>query len=665
MKREPANRGIASSKRLLRRSSLRHAAISRFSAFAGLAIAFMLFPRQPAAAQSRDPQVNQQAQTIHIPVSVFQADTTPSAGLKDSNFRLLVDDKPRSFTLGKPEVNSSVSAGPGATDASGVLNLLIILPFGNPENRSKVLKEAAQVFSQMPSGTDGTQAVWNVSILDDSGQQNRYTKNLKEIAGDLEQIRHQEPQETDWNAWRLAEWQAIASMKTLPGRRAVLSLGDLFHVELHDSNGFESSEYMIPGIASAARDAGAVIYAADTAGHILRDKRVQAQYRILGSGPWMLVSPDNVLEGWITKSVAATISQITSDGKASYGLDLHLGPKEMDSSLHKISVQVVNDGAAVLSAPTFYVSPNPQQLALLAKAPALLRNAMSNPPPDSPLQLAVELSYFPHANGKIGTQVMTTGLYWLKSSRPPPRVAILLQLLQTDLGFSEETSLTERDWISQPLLWSANADLAPGAYLLRVSAAGPAGEAIGATSYPFSVARAGEEPLLISSLVLGGGCIFHPLAHAGDQEERESSSPAAGRDKPLPQAQQIDYLQAGQCVLQPNPSAAYSPDDIVWTLVRMTPTGKLTAGSPKDWKSSFTIVNEKGSRKAESSIQWIAQPDHSLVATAAFPLGNLKLADGQYAVIFSLSGPGVENGGFEENAPFTVEGGADGSKKRR
>jgi hypothetical protein len=98
---------------------------------------------------------------------------------------------------------------------------------------------------------------------------------------------------------------------------------------------------------------------------------------------------------------------------------------------------------------------------------------------------------------------------------------------------------------------------------------------------------------------------------------------------------------------------------VVWTLVRITPVGKLANRPAKDWKGEFDLVDTKGSRLAKEPLQWLEGEDGSFVGTSAFQLGDpkLKLEDGEYAIVLTLKGPGIEQD-YSEDAPFLVFGAA-------
>ncbi|MEO6828818.1 MAG: hypothetical protein ABI164_03345, partial [Acidobacteriaceae bacterium] len=72
---------------------------------------------------------------------------------------------------------------------------------------------------------------------------------------------------------------------------------------------------------------------------------------------------------------------------------------------------------------------------------------------------------------------------------------------------------------------------------------------------------------------------------------------------------------------------------------------------------SFLLMDANGSKRAEEPVRWLPAKDGSFVATAAFPLDNpkLKLANGEYAIVFRLKGPGVERD-YSEVAELTVYG---------
>jgi hypothetical protein len=199
--------------------------------------------------------------------------------------------------------------------------------------------------------------------------------------------------------------------------------------------------------------------------------------------------------------------------------------------------------------------------------------------------------------------------------------------------------------------WNTAMVVGPGAYSLRVAAADATGKITAGTTANFTVAPPDpEENVRISSLVIGNGCVFSP----------PTAEPAA-------QIQAADYLRAGDCILQLDPAHSYSPQDIVWTLVRITPVGKFASRPAKDWKGSFAIVDARGSNLAEEPVRWLRAKDGSFVATTAFPLDNpkLKLVDGDYAVLFRLRGPGIEPN-YTEDAPFFVyDAGQDNSPGHR
>jgi hypothetical protein len=295
----------------------------------------------------------------------------------------------------------------------------------------------------------------------------------------------------------------------------------------------------------------------------------------------------------------------------------------------------------ILNAPLYYIAPNLAQLRQMATAFPALRDALKNPPPDgfSPLQLATQLAYFPHPDGKTGTQIATTEFLWTKATPPPTQLEAALQLEQTSSGYILNTTVGHLQWSSPQPVWNTALDLGPGGYTLRVAAADATGKITAATDTSFTVEPATGDDVQISSLVLGKSCVFAP-----------QPPPVAGQVT-------IDYLRAGNCDLQPDASHSYSPQDIVWTLVRITPTGKLASRPSKDWKGSFVLIDANGSRLAEEPVHWLPAEDGSLVATTAFPLDNpkLKLANGDYAVVFSLKGPGIESD-YGEDASFSVYG---------
>jgi hypothetical protein len=206
------------------------------------------------------------------------------------------------------------------------------------------------------------------------------------------------------------------------------------------------------------------------------------------------------------------------------------------------------------------------------------------------------------------------------------------------------TTTSQIDWYSHEPIWNTDIEVGPGDYRLNLAAADSTGKFTAGQSKDFSVAPTDpDETVRISSLVIGRSCLFVPPAMESQGEPAQSNS--------------INYLQAGNCTIQLEPSHSYSPEDVVWMLVRITPVGKLAGRPAKDWKGEFNLVDAKGSRLAKEPVVWLPAPDGSFVGTSAFQLGDpkLKLEDGEYAVVLTLKGPGIEQD-YSEDAPFLVFG---------
>lgn len=588
--------------------------------------------RAQGAEQKVEPELMQHAQTIHIPITAIHRDTLQPVGdLKESDLSLKIDDETRSFQLSRPW---SETLNPKTGKAEDQPNLLVILPAYGSQDRKQVLEQAIQSLNSEPDGG------WNISILDDSGVQSPYTRDRKAAIADLKVIENTEPQDIDLNDWRLTASLAIASMRNLPGRRVVLTLGNIFHIVVVDQGEVVYEAFAIDDVASAARNAGAVIYVADSAEEIEALRGLAPRYSLAGSGPWLLVSQDNHMLAWITGSIADTMPAIRRDAAGQYDLDVHLDQKQLDGQLHVISATIHRAGT-ILNVPPYYIAPNLARLQLFSSLSEPLRKALLSPPSAdfSPLQLVTQLAYFPHPDGKSGTQIATTGFFWNKSSTPPRDLNSVLQLEQTSSGFITNTTIANLKWSETQPVWSLPLTVSPGAYRLRVAATDPSGKIVAGSDTSFTVQPTENEPVRISSLVLSKTCVFSP--------------PVNTSGGPAPE----DYLQAGNCDLQPDTTHSYSPQDIVWTLVRITPVGDMAKRSPKDWKGRFVFTDAKGSKLVEEKIEWLPTPDGSLVGTAAFPLSNpkLKLVNGEYAIAFRLKGPGMERE-YEADAPFLVYG---------
>ena len=606
-------------------------------------------PVQPAAPSPAASELIQQAQTVSVPIHAFNlTDASPVKDLQPPNLTLDVDGKPANFQLTRPW-NQTIN--PKTGQAEDQPNMLIILPAGGPLDRNDIVNETiAGLKAAQISG-------WNISILDDSGNQTAYTRQLPLVISEMEKIGVESPQSTNLADWRHTAAVAIASMRDLPGRRVVLSLGDLFHEVVYQNYNQVYNAFEVNDVSTAARAAGVIIYAADSSKEIDSLRRFPAPYSLIGSGPWMLLSDDNLLDGWICGPVAGTLQQIRNDGMAAYDLDLHLTLKQMDGLPHSVSV-TANRAHLVVNAPTFYMAPSLAQLQQLSLVSAPLRLALKNPLPNpaSPLQLGTQMEYFPHPDGKTGTQVVSTGLFWTGTTPPPSPVELAEQFQQTTSGAKLATTVNRMDWYTQEPLWNTAIDVGPGDYRLNVAAADPTGKFTAGVFKDFSVAPTDpDETVRISSLVIGRSCVFMPPATPADSQQTQAQPPQT-------QSQTIDYLRAGNCSIQLEPSHSYSPQDVVWTLVRITPVGKLANRPVKDWKGDFILVDAKGSTLAKQPIHWLQGEDGSFVGTSAFQLGDpkLKLEDGEYAIVLTLRGPGIEQD-YSEDAPFLVFGAGNNS----
>ena len=595
--------------------------------YAGAQIASQSAPRHTL------PEFIQQAQNLTVPLIAIQRDTLlPVNDLAASDFSFDVDGQPHPVQLSRPW---AATINPRTGQPEDRPNLLIILPLDGPLDRKSALRGAIEDLSKEPD------LGWNISILDDAGNQTPYTRDLKTVISDLTAIESENPGDISLGDWRLTATLAIDSMRDLPGRRVVMSLGDIYHEMVIDQDEVVYENFAVDDIATAARNAGAVIYAAESFQEIGSLRGLIPYYSVAGTGPWLLLTRDDHVAGWISDSVSNTLNEIRRDGMSAYNIDLHLNPRQMDGNLHTVSITAHRPGI-LLDAPRYYIAPNLAELRMLAGVSPALRGALHHTPAanSSPLELATQLAYFPHADRKSGTQIATTGFFWTGTAPHPPRLDTALQLEQTNSGFIANTTAGILYWSSPTPVWNAALAVGPGAYMLHVAAADSTGKIIAATSTPFTVEPTTDEPVLISSLVLGKSCVFAP-------------PPAEGAGAPAT----VDFFRAGNCDVQPDPSHYYSLQDIVWTLVRITPTGKLANRPSKDWKSSFLLIDAKGSTLAKEPVHWLTGEDGSLIATAAFPLENpkLKLENGEYAIVFRLKGPGIEDN-YGQDASFMVYG---------
>ena len=593
------------------------------------------------APQAKLPEFIQQAQTLRIPINVFGHSTVvPVKDLKASDLILDVDGKPRSFQLSRPW---DQTVNPKTGQPEDRPNLLIILPFDGPQYRNDAINDALNSL-QSKLNLD-----WNISILDDGGEQTAYTRDMATVIAELKRIRSENPADTDLDSWRATASLAIASMRDLPGRRVVMSLGDIFHEMAYVDDRLMYENFEAHDVAFAARSAGAVIYAADSFQEIGRLRGLFPYYYTVGFGPWMLLTRDDHLEGWISNFAEDTIQEIQQDQMAAYDLDLHLDPKQMDGQPHAVSITSQRRGA-IVNAPTFYTAPSLAQLQELSKASAVLRQALQSPPSDagSPLQLGTQVEYFPHRGGHTGTQIISTGIFWSSATPPPTHVEVAMQLQQINTGLMMGTIVGRLDWSSPEPVWTISADVNPGAYRLRIAAADPTGKIVAGVTKELTVAPPSPgEMVRISSLAVGRSCVFSP------------SLPQAANH-----ASTTNYLRAGKCTIQLEPSYSFSSSDVLWTLVRITPVGKLAHRPSHDWKGSFVLVDGKGSKLEEVPVAWLTAKDGSFVATAAIQLSDpkLKLTNGEYDVWFTLKGPGIERG-YGEDAPFLVYGAGDAPNK--
>ncbi len=565
-------------------------------------------------------------------IAIHRQTVLPVKNLQAADFSVDVDGAPQPFQLSRPWAGAADTKTGQPKDRP---NLLIILPLDAPVYRKNVLQQAIQDLGRQPDQG------WNISILDDGGEQTAYTRDQKSVIADLERIQKENPPDLGLDEWRSTASLAISSMRDLPGRRVVMTLGDIYHEVVIDEGELVYENYEVDDMATAARNAGAVMYAAYSSLDITQLRGLYPYFSLLGPGPWLLMTEENHVAGWICDTVRDTLDKIRQDGAGAYDIDLHLGPKQLDGQIHVVSI-TAHGAETILSAPPYYIAPDLAALKELAGVSPALRQALKIPPAADalPLELATQLAYFPHPDGKTGTQIATTGFFWTQGTAPPPQLQVALQLEQTSSGFILNTTVGRLTWSTPQPVWNTEMNVGPGAYMLRVAAGDAAGKTRAAVDTPFTIEPTTDETVLISSLVLGKSCVFSP-----------PPAPGPGGAKPM------NYLRAGNCNLMPDPGHYYSPQDIAWTLVRITPVGKLAGRPSKSWKGSFEITDAKGSKLVELPAEWLPGEDGSFVATAAFPLDNpkLKLANGEYAVVFRLKGPGIERG-YGEDAPFLVYG---------
>ena len=172
------------------------------------AAAFAQAPAQPAAPSAATSELIQQAQTVSIPIHAFSlTDAAPIKDLQPSDLTLDVDSKPVNFQLSRPW---SGTINPKTGQADDLPNMLIVLPAGGPLDRNDVVNEAIAALKAAPI------AGWNISILDDSGNQTRYTRQLPLVISEMEKIGAESPQSTSLADWRHTTAVAIASMRDLP-----------------------------------------------------------------------------------------------------------------------------------------------------------------------------------------------------------------------------------------------------------------------------------------------------------------------------------------------------------------------------------------------------------------------------------------------------------------
>lgn len=574
-----------------------------------------------SSATQSVPEWMQQAQTLSIPLVAYDRKTLqPVQNLAAGDLQLQVEGKAREFQL------QQAPAAPA--------NMLIILPFGGFQPRRAAVDQAIDALNK------GNLAGWNISILDDAGNQTAYTRNGNEVKEQLQAMSVASPVPVSPDEWRTTASLAIAGMRDLSGRRVVLTLGDIFHTVFTGHDGQLYEAYAVTDVADAARNAGAIIYAAESAGDLDTLHQLAPNEELAGSNPWLLTMRNSAIAGWICDSVADTLKKIQQDGSGFYEMRLHLEPAQMDGQVRPLDVRAQNV-AVLLQAPGTYVAPDRKRLQLFSTMPAALREALQSPggtQTETPLELETQLAYFPHADGKTGTQVVTTGYFWNAETPPPAQMTTALQLQQTRSGFIADTITGQLHWTATAPVWTENLNVEPGAYILRVAAADATGKISGSVETPFTVASSAGEPVLASSLVLGKACTFVP-----------PQEPVPGH----PDA--VDILRAGNCEMHPDPTHYFSPEDVLWTLVRVTPTGKLAGRPAKDWKASFALLDADGNRVMEEKASLIDAGGGSYAATTAIALSNpkLKLTNGQYAVGFQLKGPGIDED-MVQVVPITI-----------
>ncbi|HEX4020281.1 MAG TPA: hypothetical protein VHX63_03975 [Acidobacteriaceae bacterium] len=629
----------------MRRIRISHVAIGCFLLIAGIAGAQSRQAQtQPVGAPELvvQAQLVRQAQQVHIPVNVFHADTSPAGSLTTSDFQLSVDGKPQTFQLARSGENLASNSAPDSTPgnnqaghAASHLNLLLLLPNSRIGRRKAVLKQAIRYFNGISSLHD-----WNVSIFDDSGHQSAYTSNIVQLRKDLHAVEKLDPDNFADNpvSWRDNAIFSIENMRQLPGRRVAIALGDVFHQAAMDEDSHIFSAFDAVGVADAGRFSGAVVYASENFKKGIPADELAPRNHVAGTGPWILLNRQNRVEGWMTTSFLKAVQMVQQTQSASYDLQITLTPQQMDGRPHRISVRLL-DSKLLWSAPPFFVAPDLSQIKILASAPEYLRNALHSPISSSSLNIVPRLDYFPQASKSEGTQVVSLSFYWNKPTPPPRQLQLLGEVTNTNFGYKQSVFRDTVPWNQSNSVWKLMVTVIPGSYILRVAAADNSGKIVTSEAYPFTVDPIHGEQVLISSLVVGKTCRFVPPVAPGQQKA----------------AAPINVLQAGHCLVEPDPIGDFSPQEVVWTLVRMTPTGRFKSNPTSVWVGSLTIRNANGKFEAEQPVHWMNGGNGSYVASAAFPLASDKLKDGKYAVVLELRGPGLGDE-FEEVSPFIVYG---------
>ncbi len=581
--------------------------------------------------------------TRYIPLHVLREDHLPAGNLQNSDLTLLIDGKPRAFTLVRPWKMPA--------DASGedIPFLLVLLPPNQPIMHHLILSRLQRYFEQEITD-DAGRVRWQLAVVDSDGTSTNFTRDKAELLQLFARLdKKTSPMilagTSSAAGWTTEEENSIAFMRFLPGRKIVLAV-EPQQTSVYSTNTDSTLLHWFPADAvQDARQAGATLFVVNPAGPVNGDGLNSMQTSLM----WRTADASG---GNFDNSLRVILKEIAGDRDANYLLRYMAEQQDDD---HSSVVQVVlRDRTlhAILGTPfsrsVLFSEPaeKPEGSAAVQRLSKASRKAVSQ----GSLRLAVRADNFPNRSGRYNTVPLSAELQWLGEQAGPREVEVLESLEFSYTGFALAKRHLTVQWNGRKVSWVRVNRLMPGEYIWRVAATDREGEALASAVTRFHVQAIDPAHVTLSSLVLTRGC--------GARIEAQNTGADFDRLKPRVAGQSLygEVFEIAGCREQTNPIAEYSVHDPLTAFVRVYLPPKVDKGRLDQWQPEFSLRNTAGAVQAWT-VSLVNDSLPGYLAQLQIPAGSLQ--PGRYALHFALRGPGI-HGKVEADTTISVIDETDG-----